>query len=247
VDSAMQAMDFIRDRLWQNERLLATFKDSKAHLNAYLDDHAFLLDSLLTLLQVSFRQTDLDFAITLADVLLTRFEDKTSGGFFFTSHDHEALIHRPKTGHDGAIPAGNGIAAIALQRLGHLLSELRYPEAAERTLSIFASTLSLYASSHCSLLIALEERLEPAKTIILHGTQAERQTWLKALIPYSLNSVIIALPLELSGLPGNLTFRSTPSDKISARVCEGRRCFPEIHSLNELLQICKLHGRMALP
>ncbi len=247
VSSAIRAMDFIRGRLWLNGRLLATFKDGKAHLNAYLDDHAFLLDSLMTLLQVRFRQEDLDFAITLADVLLTRFEDKTSGGFFFTSHDHEALIHRPKTGHDGAIPAGNGIAAIALQRLGHLLDELRYLEAAEHTLNIFASTLSLHASSHCSLLIALEELLEPTKTIVLHGNQVELQTWLKALIPYSLGQIVIALPLELSRLPGNLTFRSAPGDKISARVCEGRRCFPEIHSLNELLQICKLHGRMALP
>lgn len=82
ISSAVRALDFIRSRLWQNDRLLATFKDDKAHLNAYLDDHAFLLDSLLTLLQADFRQTDLDFAITLADVLLTRFEDKTSGGFF---------------------------------------------------------------------------------------------------------------------------------------------------------------------
>lgn len=143
ISSAVRALDFIRSRLWQNDRLLATFKDDKAHLNAYLDDHAFLLDSLLTLLQADFRQTDLDFAITLADVLLTRFEDKTSGGFFFTSHDHETLIHRPKTGHDGAIPAGNGIAATTLQRLGHLLNEQRYLEAAERTLNVFP------ADCHC--------------------------------------------------------------------------------------------------
>lgn len=247
ISSAVRALDFIRSRLWQDDRLLATFKDDKAHLNAYLDDHAFLLDSLLTLLQADFRQTDLDFAITLADVLLTRFEDKTSGGFFFTSHDHETLIHRPKTGHDGAIPAGNGIAATTLQRLGHLLNEQRYLEAAERTLNVFSSGLSLHASSHCSLLITLEEFLEPTKTVILHGNRPELQIWLKALLPYSLDKIVIALPLELSELPDSLKMRSTPDGKISARVCEGRRCLPEIHSLNELLQMCKLHGRMALP
>ncbi len=247
IHSAMQAMDFIHSRLWQNGRLLATFKDGKAHLNAYLDDHAFLLDSLLTLLQVRFRQSDLDFAITLADILLTRFEDKASGGFFFTSHDHETLIHRPKSGHDGAIPAGNGIAATALQRLGHLLSEQRYSETTERTLNVFSGAWSLHASSHCSLLIALEECLEPPKIVVLQGNSAELQTWLKALLPCSLDKIMIALPRELSGLPDTLMVRSAPDEKISVRVCEGRRCLPEIHSLHELLQICKLHGRMALP
>ena len=64
------AVDFIRSTLWKNNRLLATYKDGKAHLNAYLDDYAFLLDGLLELMQAEFRQTDLDFAVALADVLL---------------------------------------------------------------------------------------------------------------------------------------------------------------------------------
>lgn len=247
IDSAMRAMDFIHDRLWQDSCLLATFKDGKAHLNAYLDDHAFLLDSLLTLLQASFRQADLDFAITLADALLTRFEDKTSGGFFFTSHDHETLIHRPKTGHDGAIPAGNGIATVVLQRLGYLAGEPRYLESAKRTLDIFSDVLSHQASSHCSMLVALEEFLEPTRTVLLSGNETELQVWLKALVPCSLNMISIALPHELSGLPDGLKKRSALDGKISARVCEGRRCLPEIHSLNELLQVCRVHGRMALP
>lgn len=247
IDSAMRAMDFIHDRLWQDSCLLATFKDGKAHLNAYLDDHAFLLDSLLTLLQASFRQADLDFAITLADALLTRFEDKTSGGFFFTSHDHETLIHRPKTGHDGAIPAGNGIATVVLQRLGYLAGEPRYLESAKRTLDIFSDVLSHQASSHCSMLVALEEFLEPTRTVLLSGNETELQVWLKALVPCSLNMISIALPHELSGLPDGLKKRSALDGKISARVCEGRRCLPEVHSLNELLQVCRVHGRMALP
>ncbi len=101
-------------------------KDGRAHLNAYLDDHAFLLSALLELLQASFRAADLSWAIEIADVLLLRFEDPAGGGFFFTSHDHEALLHRPKPAHDNATPAGNGVAAQALLTLGHWLGETRY-------------------------------------------------------------------------------------------------------------------------
>jgi uncharacterized protein YyaL (SSP411 family) len=130
--SAQGAMDCIRTTMWQDGRLLATARDGRAHLDAYLDDHAFLLAALLELMQAEFRAEDLGFAIELADALLNRFEDSDAGGFFFTAHDHEVLIHRPKTGHDNATPAGNGVAAFALQRLGHLLGETRYLAAAEK-------------------------------------------------------------------------------------------------------------------
>jgi uncharacterized protein YyaL (SSP411 family) len=93
-------------------------RDGRAHLDAYLDDHAFLLAALLELMQAEFRAEDLGFAIELADALLNRFEDRDAGGFFFTAHDHEVLIHRPKTGHDNATPAGNGVAAFACNGWG---------------------------------------------------------------------------------------------------------------------------------
>ena len=74
--SAQRAADFIRGTLWKNGRLLATYKDGKAHLNAYLDDHAFLLDGLLELMQAEFRAEDLNFAREIAELLLAQFEDR---------------------------------------------------------------------------------------------------------------------------------------------------------------------------
>ncbi|MCE9570952.1 MAG: thioredoxin domain-containing protein, partial [Rhodocyclales bacterium] len=41
--SAQRAMDFLRATMWRDGRLLATARDGRAHLDAYLDDHAFLL------------------------------------------------------------------------------------------------------------------------------------------------------------------------------------------------------------
>ena len=115
-------------------RLLASYKDGEARFPAYLDDHAFLLDALLELLQSRWNTRHLLFAVQLADLLLLHFEDTDNGAFYFTANDHEALIHRPRPLADEAVPSGNGIAAIALQRLGFLLGETRYLDAAERTL-----------------------------------------------------------------------------------------------------------------
>ena len=134
VDAAATAVDFVSETLLVDGRLLASFKDGEARFPAYLDDHAFLLDALLELLQARWSTEHLEFAITLADTLLEHFEDTENGGFYFTANDSEELIHRPKPLADESVPSGNGIAAFGLQRLGFLLGETRYLDAAERTL-----------------------------------------------------------------------------------------------------------------
>lgn len=237
ITLAERVVDFIRERLCKDGRLLATFKDGKAHLNAYLDDHAFLLDGLLALMQARFRPSDLEWAVALAENLLNQFEDRTVGGFFFTSHDHEKLIHRIKTGHDGAIPAGNGVAAIALQRLGHLLGEPRYLLAAERTLAIFSDGMSRQPSMYCSLLVALEEFLTPPRIVILRGEQMPLSIWQTALLPHTPRAVIIAVPAGSTGLPSNLDKPLPASGEVSAWVCEGRHCLPEIRQLEALIAV----------
>ncbi len=162
TDLALSATDALRRTAWRNGRLLATRKGERAHLNAYLDDYAFLLAALVELLQARFRAEDYAWARELADVLLAEFEDPRAGGFFFTSHDHEELFHRTKPGHDNATPSGNGVAAGALIALGHLCAEPRYVEAALRAVQLFAPALAASPGGYASLLSALEESAGPA-------------------------------------------------------------------------------------
>jgi len=150
LQSAQQAMDFVQHTLWKNGKLLATCKDGKAHLNAYLDDYAFLLSAALELLQSGYRNADYVFSIQLADAILERFEDQQNGGFFFTSHDHEILIQRNKVAQDNVSPAGNGIAAQTLQRLALLSGETKYATAAERCLKLFLPALEQAGSKRCA-------------------------------------------------------------------------------------------------
>jgi uncharacterized protein YyaL (SSP411 family) len=121
--SARAALDFIRHTMWRNGKLLATAKDGRAHLDAYLDDHAYLLAALLEMLQADFDARDLAWAGEIGEVLMEKFHDAAAGGFFFTSHAHERLIHRPKPGPDNATPSGNAVAAWALNRLSFFTGE----------------------------------------------------------------------------------------------------------------------------
>ena len=242
--SATRAVDFIRSTLWKNNRLLATYKDGRAHLNAYLDDYAFLLDSLLGLMQTEFRTVDLEFAVALAEVLLNQFEDKEVGGFFFTSHDHEKLIHRPKPVHDSAIPSGNGVAAIALQRLGHLLGEFRYLQAAERALHLFHPVITRRPSANCSLLTAIDEIIAPPKIVILRGCEPDLSKWQRQLQCKLPQLFVIALSSELIGLPPSLN-KALPTDgNVNAWVCQGVNCLPGISNIQELLHVCEVQGKI---
>lgn len=234
VDTAQRAVDFIHHNLWANGRLLATCKDGKAHLNAYLDDYAFLLDALLELLQAGLRPDDLEFAKALADVLLDEFEAQ-DGGFYFTGHHHEALIHRPKQGYDSATPNGNGIAAAALQRLGHLLGETRYLAAAERVLKAFDMVIQHSPAACPSLLLALEEYAEPPILVILKGPEEELHTWkLELNRQYLPNIICLALPATLEDLPASLSKISPPV--VNAWVCRGVQCLPPVDSLEGLMR-----------
>ena len=235
--SAQHALDFIRRTLWRDHRLLATYKDGKAHLNAYLDDYAFLLDALLELMQTEFRADELAFAQELAERLLDQFEDKDHGGFFFTSHDHEKLIHRNKPGFDNATPSGNGIAAFALQRLGHLIGEPRYIDAAERAIRLFYGAMQRQPSGFVSLHTALEEALTPPRMVILRGEAATLREWQRTLAArYRPDTLVIALQGDFAGLPPALAKPAPASGShgVNAWLCMGVTCLPPVADLGTI-------------
>jgi uncharacterized protein YyaL (SSP411 family) len=235
LDSAERAATFLRTQLVAPDgRLLATYKDGKAHLGAYLDDQAFLLDGILELLQGRWRPELLEWATGLADDLLARFEDPEQGGFFFTAVDHERLIHRPKPLADEATPGGNGIAAYALGRLGHLLGEPRYLDAAERTIKAAWPALERAPHIHGALLLALEEYLQPPQTLILRGTPEELSQWLERVNrAYAPRRLALPIPNDAQGLPGLLAERR-PDGPAVAYVCHGTTCLPPVKSLTDL-------------
>jgi uncharacterized protein len=192
-----------------------------------------LLNALLELLQAEFRNNDFTFATQLADAMLTRFEDTQHGGFFFTSHDHEALIQRSKVAQDNASPSGNGIAAQALQRLAVLTGEAKYAAAAERCLKLYLSALEQAGSYHSSLCTALAEYLQPASLLVLRGPESDVALWQEALRTRYLPDVMIfALAGNVADLPDALN--KPKFDKTTAWLCQGTQCLPPITSLDKL-------------
>ena len=196
---------------------------------AYLDDHAFLLDALIECLQCRWSDRDIAWAIHLADALLERFEDREHGGLFFTAHDHERLPQRPKPWSDDATPSGNGVAARALLRLGHLLGETRYLDAAERTLRAAYSTMEQMPQACASLLRALNDFLHPRTHVVIRAAAgAETASWQDALPGSTPEAAdVYSIPVDTGVLPGILAAQTHRAGGV-AYVCRGTNCLPPI-------------------
>ncbi|MBK1681650.1 thioredoxin domain-containing protein [Rhodocyclus tenuis] len=273
VDSARRALACVRRELWRDGRLYASCRDdatalvsgtapapdaaasqapNKAGLlNAYLDDHAFLLAAILELLQDEFVASDLDFAVDLADELVDAFADvgmppaaqvavvADSGnpyrGFFFTRHDHEPLIHRPKPGHDNATPSGNAVAARALLRLGQVTGETRWQAAVEGVVSLFHNEATRSPAGFASWLMALEEFRQPPRRVVLRGPQTGFAPWKSALGSRYLDDLMVVfLRNGERDLPPPL--RLPESDHVNAWVCTRVTCLPPVSTPESLIK-----------
>ncbi|MGE3466024.1 MAG: thioredoxin domain-containing protein [Pyrinomonadaceae bacterium] len=172
---------FIKSELVQkNGRLLRTWKDGRAKLNGYIEDYANVADGLLELYRASGDLAHLEEARRLADLMITEFWDEESGGFFFTSNDHEELIVRNKDFYDNATPSGNSVAADVLLRLAKFTGDERYERFAATTLRLAAAQIRRHPQGFGRTLAALEFYLSDTREIVIvgeKGNQLERETF----------------------------------------------------------------------
>ena len=166
MDAAIACAEFIEQRMRTPEgRLLRSFNQGSARINAYLEDHAFLLEALLVLFETSCEERFFLRARALADTLIERFADARDGGFFSTAADGEALIVRRKDLEDSPIPAGASSAALGLLRLYQLSGEPAYEQYALSVLEARAEMAGRYPSAFGHLLQGLHWHFAPMRPI----------------------------------------------------------------------------------
>jgi uncharacterized protein YyaL (SSP411 family) len=166
LDAAVGCAEFLLGEMRDEQgRLLRTYNDGQARIGAYLEDHAFLLEALITLFEATCQERWFTEAVALADTLIARFADPENGGFFSTASDGEELIVRRKDLEDSPIPAGASSAAMGLLRLAQLTGEREYEHHAVSVLRLLADIAPRHPSSFGHLLQALHWHFAPARPI----------------------------------------------------------------------------------
>ena len=139
-ESASRAADFVLTNLVKEGRLQRTYRKGKCHTLAYLDDHAFMIDALLNLYEATFDPKWLDHAKKLNNTVLKHFRDEPVV-YSFTSDVSEQPPLRAHDVNDGAIPSGNSIQLMNLQRLAVLLDDDKLRQEAESSLKALGKQL----------------------------------------------------------------------------------------------------------
>jgi uncharacterized protein YyaL (SSP411 family) len=237
LDAARACAEFVWEGMHDPDgNLLRTYKDGRAHLNAYLEDHAFLLEALLTLYEATFEPHWFERAQSLADTMIARFGDQERGGFFSTSEDHESLIARRKEMGDHPIPSGNSSAAMGLLRLAALTGERAYEQQAESVFRLFAQPAGQHPEAFAHLLRAIDFYLAPTKEVALVGDDL---TELAMIVRAKFRPhLVLAGGAEGASVPPLLSDRPTIEGRPAAYVCEHFTCQAPVtnpEALNELL------------
>jgi uncharacterized protein YyaL (SSP411 family) len=234
VDVAVRAADFVLGALRTPDgRLLRTWKDGEGRLNAYLEDHAFLLEALLALYEATFDPRWFAEARAIGDRLLEHFADADAGGFFSTSDDHEPLLVRRKDLEDAPIPSGSSSAAVGLLRLAALTGEARYEEAAASHLRLVAPLLGRHPQAFAYALVALDLLARPGREVALAAPEGGSADALAAVVRERLRPGVV-----LAGPPGDgvplMEGRSAVGGRAAAYVCEHFACRTPVTEAEEL-------------
>jgi len=177
VDAAVKAAEFILRNLRRGDgRLLHTWRHGRARFDAYLDDYACFINTLVSVYEATFAEHWIDEAVRLADLMIEHFADRAAGGFFYTADDHEQLISRQKDIQDSSTPSGNAMAATALLRLGHLCGRADYLAAAESVLQMGAELMQKAPAAAGQLVIAADLLQGPTVEWVLVGNPKQSDT-----------------------------------------------------------------------
>jgi hypothetical protein len=173
VTAAVACAEFVcgemRDAGDPARPLLRTYKDGRAHIPAYLEDHAYLLEALLTLYEATLDERWYVEAHALAEVLVARFSDAERGGFFTTAAGAGSGFDRRKDLDDLPIPSGGSAAAFGLLRLARLSGERAWEEAALGVLRVGAPVVGRHPIGFGHALQALDFQLARVHEVAVVG------------------------------------------------------------------------------
>jgi uncharacterized protein len=234
LDAAARCADFLLASLRDGEgRLLRTWKDGEGRLNAYLEDHAYLLEALLTLYESTFEPRWFAEARAVADTTIERFADEENGGFFETSSDHERLVARRKDLEDHPIPSGNASAAYGLLRLAALTGEHAYEERAVSVLRLLHELAPKHPQAFGHLLQAMDFHLSAVKEVALVGDDVQP---LERVVRGEFRPHLVLAGGAADGVP--LLQDRTPVDgRPAAYVCERFACKAPVTEPEELQRL----------
>jgi uncharacterized protein len=237
VAAAAAAADFLWNGVRTDDRLLHSWAKGRARQIAFLDDHAFFASALIDLYEATGDGRHLERARELARALETWFHDAAGGGYFYTAHDAETLIVRPKSGADGSIPSGSAVAALVLLRLHAITGEEGLRSRAEEVLRLYQGAAAENPFGYPTWLEALERWAEGATEVVVVGASDSPETralWRAVAARWIPHRTLVHVEPGASEVPAVARDRPAIEGRATAYVCRNFTCSRPVHTPEEL-------------
>ncbi|MGH2609076.1 MAG: thioredoxin domain-containing protein, partial [Tepidiformaceae bacterium] len=217
---AEQNAVFLMAKFWDGARLRHTYKKGKAKVDGLLEDYAYVGLGLVELYKLDGQLAHLDWARALLDIILERFRDPETGGFFESPEDGEALIIRQKSFFDAATPSGNGATALLALWLGRYYNRADYEAVAPEVLRQVSDHLLQAVTGFGTILQVLEFAASPPRELVIVGQPAARAPLEREAAQRFLPWLALAPTADGRGLPMFAGREKAPARAARAYLCE---------------------------
>jgi uncharacterized protein YyaL (SSP411 family) len=250
--AAQKSADFVLGTMMKDGVLMRTYREGKAHVPAYLDDYAFMLNALVDLYEASFDIKWIDAANTLANAMVERFWDDASNSFYFSPAGQADLLVRTKPTYDGAEPSGNSMAALGLSRLAKLTANTELLTKATDLLEQNAEAMKTSPRAFIKMICAVHFLMDSPREVAIAGSPEAVET--KSLLAAARTSFVpckvVALvdPAWTNGEDVTtkiplLQGKKLVDGKPAAYVCKLYTCKAPVTGVDELLKELGIEAR----
>ncbi|MFX0188139.1 MAG: thioredoxin domain-containing protein [Candidatus Hodarchaeota archaeon] len=244
LEAAKNAVKFILSVMKNSEnRLLHSYREGKAEIDAYLTDYAFLIWGLIELYEATFNVFYLKSALELNKIQIDHFWDNIIGGFYFTADDSEKLLTRQKDIYDGAIPSGNSVAMLNLLRLSYITGDYTLEEKADILSRVFSEKLYNTPIAYTQFMVAADFAVGPSYSIVIAGDTGANDTneIIEAIFnEYIPNKVLIHRrtdqnPPDIDEFANFVEYFDNLKGKATAYICINKMCKTPTSDVNIML------------
>jgi len=236
LDAAKNCISFIENNLFENDKLLRTYKNGSAKIDGYLEDYSYFVNALLDVFEIEPEKRYLDLALKLGDHLVDHFWDSATSSFFMTSDNHEKLIIRPKSNYDLSLPSGNSVSAFVMLRLFHLSQKQNFLEISTKIMESQAQMAAENPFGFGYLLNTIFNYMQKPLEITIVNTE-NSELCHSIVTDYLPNSFIVTIQnsTQLDDLSDFPFFTGkTFEDKTTVFVCKDFSCSLPLHTLDEI-------------
>jgi uncharacterized protein YyaL (SSP411 family) len=224
---AIGSATFLFEHLVRDGRVLRSYKDGRARIAGYLEDHAALGLAALSIYELTFDDAWLDRARQLGDAVVRWFWDDDTGAFYDTASDHEQLITRPRDISDNATPSGTSLAAELLIRLAELFNDADARRRATYVVESLAPAIGRYPLAFGNMLGCADLLINGAIEVAVVGDPAsdDFRALERVVAERYVPSLVLAggVPRSDDSIP-LLSTRDARDGRATAYVCRNYTC-----------------------